>query len=139
MDNQWAGAADTGMTAVFGTFVNRGSQAARIVSASSPQAGRVEVHEVVPDPNGATTMRPKDGGIVVPAGGTSELIPGGDYLMLMDLTQSLQPGADVTMTVGFEDGSTLPVTAQVRDFAGGHEQYVPNATGHGSGAHQGHG
>ncbi len=76
-------------------------------------------------------MRPKTGGLTVPAEGAHELVPGGDHLMLMDLTQPLQPGAEVALTVVFEDGSELPVTAQVRDFAGGNEEYQPRRVGEG--------
>ena len=123
--DQWASAADTGMTAVFGTLANSGHHDARIVSATSPAAKAVEMHEVVPDSGGAKTMRPKEGGFTIPAGGTHELIPGGDHLMLMDLTAPLQPGADVEMTVVFDDGSSLPITAQVRDASGGDENYQP--------------
>ncbi len=125
--DQWASAAESGMTAVFGMFENSGHHDAHVVSATSQAAGMVELHEVVPDSTGAKTMRPKDGGFTIPAGGSHELVPGGDHLMLMDLKAPLQPGADVTVTVVFEDGSTLPVTAQVRDFAGGNENYQPAA------------
>lgn len=125
--DQWASAADTGMAAVFGTFTNSGHHDAVIVSGNSPAAARVEIHEVVPDVGGSTTMRPKTGGLTVPAEGVHELAPGGDHLMLMELTQPLQPGAEVALTVAFEDGSELAVTAQVRDFAGGNEEYRPSA------------
>lgn len=138
VENQWASSAATGMAgmaAVFGTFSNSGDHDARIVSGESRLAGRVEVHEVVPDASGAMTMRPKADGLTVPAGGSRELIPGGDHLMLMDLKAPLQPGADVTLTVLFEDGSTLPVTAQIRDFAGADEEYTPGGTGSGGGHH----
>jgi len=135
VENQWASSAETEMAAVFGTFANTGDHDARIVSGESPLAGRVEVHEVAPDASGAMKMRPKADGLVVPAGGTRELIPGGDHLMLMDLKQPLEAGADVTLTVVFEDGSTLPVTAQIRDFAGGNEEYTPGGTGSGGGHH----
>lgn len=121
--DQWASAADSGMAAVFGIFANAGHHEARIVSGSSPVAGRVEVHEVTADATGTKTMHPKVGGIVVPPEGTHELAPGGDHLMLMDLKAPLSPGADVPVTVTFEDGSTLDVTAQVRDFAGANEDY----------------
>ncbi|MFV9632234.1 copper chaperone PCu(A)C [Mycobacterium neumannii] len=134
--DQWASAAETGMAAVFGTLTNAGHHDARIVSGRSDAAGRVEVHEVATDA-GARTMRPKDGGLVIPAGGSHALVPGGDHLMLMDLKQALLPGSEVTLTVEFEDGSTMPVTAQVRDFAGANENYQP-ATG-GSTPHHDHG
>lgn len=135
IENQWASSADTGIAAVFGTFSNKSDHDVVITSGESPIAGRVEVHEVVPDSTGAMTMRPKEGGFTVPANGTRELIPGGDHLMLMDLKKPLQPGADVSLNVVFEDGSTLPVTAQIRDFAGANEEYTPGGEGSGGGHH----
>ncbi|QNJ92319.1 copper chaperone PCu(A)C [Mycolicibacterium fluoranthenivorans] len=121
--DQWASAAESGMAALFGTFANNGHHEARIVSATSPVAGRVEVHEVTADANGTKTMHPKPGGLVIPPAGTHDLVPGGDHLMLMDLKAPLSPGADVPVTVTFDDGSTLDVTAQIRDFAGANEHY----------------
>ncbi|GAA2535030.1 copper chaperone PCu(A)C [Mycolicibacterium diernhoferi] len=123
--DQWASAGDGQMAAVFGTLVNDGPREARIVSGSSPAAGMVEVHEVA-GATGAKTMRPKAGGLVLPAGGSHDLVPGGDHLMLMDLTAPLSAGADIELTLQFEDGSTLPVTVQVRDFAGAGENYQPH-------------
>lgn len=128
--DQWAAATDGDMAAVFGTLVNDGHHEARIVSGSTPAAGRVEVHEVVGDA-GARTMRPKDGGILLAAGGSHELTPGGDHLMLMGLTAPLETGSDFELTVQFEDGSTLPITVQVRDFAGANEEYQPKHSTHG--------
>ncbi|PRC60890.1 hypothetical protein C6A85_15035, partial [Mycobacterium sp. ITM-2017-0098] len=52
---------------------------------------------------------------LVPAGEVPDL--GGDHLMLMELAKPLEPGADVSLTVTFEDGSTMAITAQIRDFA----------------------
>lgn len=137
MENQWANAAETGMAAVFGSLTNTGSVDVQIVGGSSPQAVHVEIHEVVVNELGGKTMREKGGGLSVPAGGTRELIPGGDHLMLMDLTQPLLPGADITVTLEFDDGSTLPVTAQVRDFAGGSEEYNPDVEVEGGAHHHG--
>ncbi|CAN5443970.1 copper chaperone PCu(A)C [soil metagenome] len=126
LQNQWVSSADTGMAAMFGTFTNSGHHEAHIVGGESPAAGMVEIHEVVPDATGTMAMRPKAGGLTIAAGATHELAPGGDHLMLMDLKEPLQPGADVALTVLFEDGSTLPVTAQIREFAGGNEEYQPS-------------
>jgi copper(I)-binding protein len=130
-DDQWATSADMGMAAVFGTFTNGGDDDAVVVSGKSEAAAVVELHEVAPDAGGTMTMRPKEGGITIAAHGAKELVPGGDHLMLMELRQPLTPGADVDMTVTFADGSTLPITAQIRDFAGGNEEYSPDAHDHG--------
>lgn len=127
VSDQWATAADDGMTAVFGTFANAGHHDADITGADSPAAGKVELHEVVRQANGPGVMRPKAGGITVPAGGRHDLTPGGDHLMLMMLGTPLRPGAEVLVIVHFQDGSSLPFTAQVRDFPGGDEAYQPGA------------
>ena len=123
--DQWASAGDGQMAAVFGTLVNDGPGEVRIVSGSSPAAGMVEVNEVG-GATGAKTMLPKAGGLVLPAGGSHQLVPGGDHLMLMDLTAPLSAGTDVEVTLQFSDSSTLPITAQVRDFAGADENYQPH-------------
>lgn len=131
VNDQWVKAADTGMTAVFGTLKNSGKDEVTVVSATSPAAARVELHEVVNQPGGGTTMQPKEGGFSIPAGGSHALAPGADHLMLMDLKAPLPVGSDVEVTLSFKDGSTLPFTAQVRTFPGAGENYQP-------GAHAGH-
>ena len=131
VEDPLAAAADTGMTAMFGRLTNGGDRDAVVIGGDSPAAGRVEVHEVAAGPDGVATMRPKLGGITIPAGGSHELSPGGDHLMLMDLTAPLRPGDDVSVTVIFADGTRLPVTAQVRDFVGADEEYAPGGHGHG--------
>lgn len=132
ISDQWAKAAETGMTGVFGTLKNAGAAEATVVSATSPSAGRVELHEVVGQP-GSTVMRPKEGGFAIPAGGTHVLAPGGDHLMLMDLKGPLRAGSEIEVTLTLADGAEVPFTAQVRDFAGAGESYQPSghAGGHG--------
>ena len=124
----WVKAAENGMTAAFGRLSNTGPAEVRMVSATTAAADRMELHEVVPH-DGAMTMRPKDGGFVIPAQADLELAPGGDHLMLMDLTAPLLPGTDIDLVASFEDGSTLPITAQVRDFPGADEHYEPGSHG----------
>ncbi|BBY17018.1 copper chaperone PCu(A)C [Mycolicibacterium litorale] len=118
----WVKAADRGMTAAFAHLSNRSDRDVRVTSAAAPVAARVELHEVARE-GGAPTMRVKPGGFVVPARSDTELTPGGDHLMLMDLTAPLAPGSDIEITVTFDDGSTLPITAQVREFPGADEHY----------------
>ncbi len=130
--DQWVKAAPSGMTAVFDTLKNSGAKEVTVVSASSPVAGEVELHEVVGQP-GSTTMRPKDDGFAIPGGGSHVLAPGGDHIMLMDLKGPLQAGAEVEVTLSFNDGSSLPFSAQVRDFEGATENYQPG--GHSAGSH----
>lgn len=133
VSDQWVKAADSGMTAAFVTLKNPGPQEVTVVSATSPAAGRVEMHEVVSQPGGGSVMQPKAGGFSISAGGTHELAPGADHLMLMDLKSPLAAGADVEITLTFKDGSSLPFTAQVRTFPGAGENYAPG--GHAAGQH----
>ncbi len=125
VSNQWIKAADNGMSAAFAEFANSGDREVRIVDATSPASARMEIHEVVGS-NGATTMRPKAGGLVIPAHATAALAPGGDHLMFIDLKAPLRTGAQTPITVKFADGSSTIFTAQVRDFAGNQENYSPS-------------
>lgn len=126
LTDQWIKAADSGMSAAFGTLSNTSDQPINLVAATSPASATVEIHEVVPDAAGEKTMRPKAGGIVIPAHGSATLEPGGDHLMFMGLKAPLRTGADTPITLTFSDGSSTTVTAQVRDFAGGKENYQPS-------------
>jgi copper(I)-binding protein len=132
ISDQWVKAADTGMTGLFGTLKNSGTTDVTVVSAGSPSAGQVELHEVVGQP-GSTAMQPKEGGFRIPAGGTHVLAPGGDHLMLMNLTAPVTVGSQVEVTLTFADGTSLPFAAQIRDFSGAGETYQPSghAGGHG--------
>ncbi|MEU7629771.1 copper chaperone PCu(A)C [Nocardia sp. NPDC049220] len=124
--DQWVKAADGGMSAAFGDLSNADDRPRTVVSATSPAAGRIELHEVVAESNGTKTMRPKPGGFEIPAHGTTRLRPGGDHIMFMGLNGPLRTGSETSVTLTFDDGSTATFTAQVRDFAGNQENYAPD-------------
>jgi copper(I)-binding protein len=92
----------------------------KLVSASSPVAGLVEVHEMAMDGN-VMKMRAVPA-LDLPAGKTVELKPGGYHVMLMDLKQQLKPGEAVPLTLVVEgrDGKreTIEVKAPVKPLAG---------------------
>lgn len=120
----WAKAGEVGaMTAMFATLHNPGTHDVTLVSASSPAAGEVQLHETSADSGGNMVMSEVDGGLVIPAGGSLALEPGGNHVMLMGLATALEPGADVSVTLAFDDGGTVEVTAPVKDFAGADETY----------------
>ena len=88
----------------------------RLVSASSPAAGVVEIHEMAMDGN---TMRMRAvPALDLPAGKAVELKPGGYHVMLMDLKAPLAAGAsvDLNLVVEGKDGKreTLALKAPVR-------------------------
>ncbi|MFO1329706.1 MAG: copper chaperone PCu(A)C [Rubrivivax sp.] len=73
----------------------------RLLSASSPVAGVVEIHEMSMDGN-VMKMRALDKGLELPAGKAVELKPGGYHVMLMDLKQQLKDGDTVPFTLVVE-------------------------------------
>jgi copper(I)-binding protein len=123
IEDAWVKAADSGMTAGFGVLVNDGAADATLVSATTDAAMMTELHETVTDDAGAMVMREVEEGLTIPADGELTLEPGGNHLMMMQLTGPLQAGAEVTFTLEFADGSTLDVTAPVKDFTGAEENY----------------
>ena len=109
-------------------FTNTGSTPIHLLSASSPISPMVQMHETVMGTGGAMAMQEKQGGFTIPAGGSHEFKAGGDHVMFMGVSTAVKSGTTVTFTLAFEDGSTLPVTAEVRTFTGAKETYVPGAT-----------
>ncbi|MGO1319707.1 MAG: copper chaperone PCu(A)C [Galactobacter sp.] len=122
----WIKATDTDMTAMFATIENGTDEDRTITSAASDTAGMVELHETVADGSGATTMKEKKEGFPLPAGASKDLEPGGDHVMLMGLKKELEAGDIVTVTLTFDDDSTVDVEAPVKPFTGAKETYAPS-------------
>ncbi|MCC6657255.1 MAG: copper chaperone PCu(A)C [Rhodocyclaceae bacterium] len=95
------------------------SEAASLLSASSPVAGVVEIHTMKME-DGVMKMRaiPK---LDLPAGKGIKLQPGGNHVMLMDLKQQMKKGDVVPITLKIEGKDkqvqTLEIKAEVRDLA----------------------
>ncbi len=89
---------------------------ARLVSASSPAAEVVEIHEMTMH-NNVMKMSPVRG-LDLPAGRAVELKPGGYHVMLMGLKAQVKEGEAVPLTLVIEgkDGreQRVEVTATVR-------------------------
>ncbi len=134
ISDPWVKAADSGMTAGFGTLSNSSDSDVVVTAAESPAAPMVELHEVV-DGDGGMAMQPVEGGFTVPAGGELVLEPGGYHLMLMDLAEPIEPGATVEFTLTMGDGSTTEVESTVKRFTGADESYRSGSDGD---AHSGH-
>ena len=126
-DEAWVKAADTGMTAGFGVLANSSDEDITLVSAASPAAPRMELHEMAMTDSGMV-MRQKEGGFVVPAGESLTLEPGGLHLMFMGLTTPIKAGDEVPITLTFDDGSTLTVMPVAKPFTGANEEYQPNGS-----------
>ncbi|MGP9744963.1 copper chaperone PCu(A)C [Brachybacterium sp. AOP29-B2-41] len=121
----WVKAAEEGMSSCFGTLLNGTEQDLVLSGARTTASSRVELHETTADGSGGMSMQQKEGGFPLPAGGELVLEPGGNHLMLMELTAALLPGDEVELILEFEDGTEQPFTATVKDFAGAQEKYEP--------------
>lgn len=119
----WVKSAETGMSAAFGEIVNDGDEDIVVEAASTEASSMLELHETVENETGAMVMREIDGGFVIPAGESLTLAPGGNHIMLMDLTNPLVAGDDVEFTLTLEDGSEFTFTAVVKDYSGANENY----------------
>lgn len=119
----WVKSAESGMSAAFGTLNNASDEDVTVVSAESPASTMLELHETVENDAGEMVMQQKEGGFVIPAGGSFALEPGGNHIMLMDLAAPLAAGDEATFTLTFSDGSTYEFTAPVKDYSGANENY----------------
>ena len=95
------------------------SDAAALLSASSPLAGVVEIHTMRME-DGVMKMRPI-AKLDLPAGKGVTLAPGGNHIMLMDLKQQMKKGDVVPITLKIEGKDkqvqTFEIKAEVRDLA----------------------
>ncbi|MDZ4112218.1 MAG: copper chaperone PCu(A)C [Brevundimonas sp.] len=84
----------------------------RLVSVSSPAAGRVEIHESRMESN-MMMMRELKEGMALPAGEVVELKPGGNHIMLLAVTEPLKAGDTVPLTLTFASAPPVEIAAAV--------------------------
>jgi copper(I)-binding protein len=96
-----------------GMFVQLTSaQGGKLVSGSSPVAGRVEIHEMAVV-DGVMRMR-EISALELPAGKAVELKPGSYHLMLMDLKQPMKAGDIVPVTLVIEGTDKKRETVELK-------------------------
>ncbi|MEM8785643.1 MAG: copper chaperone PCu(A)C [Pseudomonadota bacterium] len=94
------------------TITNEGPADDRLVGATSPVAGRVELHTHAMDGN-VMRMRKVNGGVRVPAGEAVTFKPGGLHVMFLGLNDTLEEGEWIPLTLTFEKAGTLEVELYV--------------------------
>ena len=88
-----------------------------VTVSSVPFDATVEIHETLMDDEGTMQMQEREDGFVVAAGATFVLEPGGPHVMMLDIDPAdFVDEVDVTMI--FDDGTELTVTAPVRSIDG---------------------
>jgi periplasmic copper chaperone A len=98
-------------------IVNPGKTDDRLVSVSSDRATSVQIHEMSMD-GAIMKMRELPQGIVVPAGGSLELKPGGYHLMFMNVSQPFKEGEMVKAVLTFEKAGPVEVEFAVGPAGG---------------------
>lgn len=111
----------------FMVLTNTGHDADRLVSASSPRAAMVQIHEMKMEGDVMKMAELKDG-IALAPGETVELKPGGLHIMFMNVDQPFKEGETIKATLTFEKAGTVEV-----DFTVGPAQGQDN--GHDAHAH----
>jgi copper(I)-binding protein len=98
--------------AAYLTLGNAGTSGDRLVAASTPVAGRAELHTHLRDGD-VMRMRSVDA-IEIPPGETAELKPGGLHIMLLDLKAPLKQGDTFPLSLQFEKAGIQTVTVSIQ-------------------------
>lgn len=99
------------VAAAFFTIDNHGKEADTLLSASSPIAGKTELHAHVNE-NGMMKMREVQE-ITIPAEGQQNLKPGGLHIMFFDLKKTPALGESFPLTLNFKHAGTVEVEVKV--------------------------
>ncbi len=95
------------------TIENKGTASDKLIAVSADIAGKADVHEMAMD-NGVMKMRPLDKGLVIEAGKTVKLAPGGYHLMLQELKGPFKEGEKVPVTLEFEKAGKVAISLDVQ-------------------------
>ena len=118
LERGWSRPVPAGLTTGvgYGVLVNDGATPDRLLSASSPVAARVELHESMRmnGPMGSMSHMAPLVGLDVAAHGRDALAPEGRHLMLVGLRRPLRMGERVPVTLMLQRAGRVDATLQVR-------------------------
>lgn len=100
------------------TIKNAGDSDDKLIGVESSSAGRAEIHEMAMV-NDVMKMRKLDDGIVIPAGQTVELKPGGLHMMFFDVKKPFAEGDKVPVTLIFEKAGKVEIVLSAGAAKGG--------------------
>jgi uncharacterized protein YcnI/copper(I)-binding protein len=90
----------------FLTLINTGAQDDILIAVETPMAREGQIHEMAMDGD-VMKMRQLRDGLLIPAGETVVLEPGGYHMMFMGLTGPIAEGDAVPVTLTFERAGTI--------------------------------
>ncbi|MDF3195104.1 copper chaperone PCu(A)C [Pseudomonas sp. 1928-m] len=94
---------------------NKGAEADRLLSASTPVAGKAELHEHI-HADGLMKMQQVQN-VAIPAGGEVKFEPMGYHVMLFNLKQQAKDGERFPLTLTFEKAGAVEVEIAVHKDA----------------------
>ena len=97
--------------------IENSGAADQLVSASSPAAGEVQLHQMSMEGNVMKMGQVKD--IAVPANGSVDLKPGGYHIMLMNIKAPLKVGETVPVKLKFAKAGEVEVKLPVNAVSSG--------------------
>lgn len=133
VSHPWARATPGGATvgAAYVEIQAKDGQSDVLVAATSPLAGRVELHTHSMD-GGVMKMRRMEK-LPIAGGASAVLKPSGDHIMLFDLKEPLKEGAVLPITLVFEKAGEVKIEATIEppgakgphglDHQPGHDQH----------------
>ncbi|MCU0954060.1 MAG: DUF1775 domain-containing protein [Hyphomicrobium sp.] len=128
--NAWARATPGGAQVGAGylDIVNGTAADDTLLSVSSPVAGKTEIHEMKHE-GGVMKMRALGEGLVIPAGKTVSLSPGGLHIMFLDLAAPLVAGQKFDLELLFKTAGKVTVPVSVGEV-GAPKPADPHANHH---------
>ncbi|HEX4295261.1 MAG TPA: copper chaperone PCu(A)C [Rhizomicrobium sp.] len=98
------------------TLRNMSAKEVSLTGAQSSACGMLMLHKSTE--NGGMGSMDDVASVAVPAGGTVKFAPGGYHLMCMDPAPAIAPGATVSITLSFSDGSKSQTDFAVKNAQG---------------------
>jgi periplasmic copper chaperone A len=114
-------------SAAYMTLQNMGAAPDRLIGGSTPAATKVELHTHIME-GGVAKMRPVEAVEVAP-GAPIVLEPGGMHLMLSGLTEKLEAGATLPLTLAFEHAGEVTLEVPVEGL-GARTSHGSSMSGH---------
>ena len=101
------------VAAAYMTIRNDGTADDKLLSVTTSISGHTMIHETVVDENGVAKMDMVDA-LVIPAGNSVTLKPGGTHVMLMDLKEPVTGKEKIELDLKFENAGEIKVEAPVK-------------------------
>lgn len=102
-------------SAAYLTLRNTGGEVATVTGIAASIAKLAEIHRTSVNDRGVSTMAPA-GEIIIAAGETVSLEPGGLHAMLMHLRTPMIKGESFLLTISFADGDKITVEVPILKF-----------------------